>query len=181
MESKRNKRGKKQSLENDASINSEEPNIGFAESDEMCLDFMTECANCGTIIEFYTDRCPICGKRFDVSDTGLVSLFSDMKFETDRPGEVNCPVCGDMVKPSRGKCPACKELIAFSGPKDPGIKVDPIIHDDNVVFIHLDVEAGEVNCLQRSEEGFGLERVSVHLENIGQGEFERGRKGVAHM
>jgi hypothetical protein len=155
--------------------------ISFAEGDEICIDFSMECANCGTMIEFLTDRCPICGKKFDVSNTGLVSLFSDMDFDTDRASEIDCPVCGEKIRPVRGKCPECSEPISFTGSHDPGIKVDPIVHDDNVVFVHLDVESGEVNCLQRAENGSGLEHLSVHVETVGQGEFERSRRGVSRM
>jgi len=152
----------------------------FAEGDEICIDFAIECENCGTLIEYLTERCPICGRKFDVADTGLASLFSDMDFDTDSETEIDCPVCGEKVKPSRGRCPACKESIGFKR-DDPGIKVDPIVHDDNVVFVHLDVESGEVNCLQRVENSSGLEHLSVHVETIGQGEFERGRRGVSRM
>jgi len=155
--------------------------ISFVEGDEICIDFATECANCGTLIEFFTDRCPICGKKFEVAHTGLVSLFSDMNFDTDRAAEIDCPVCGEKIRPSRGKCPECREPIGFASPDDPGVKVDPIVHDDNVVFVHLDVESGEVNCLQRVENSSGLERLLVHLETIGQGEFDRGRRGVSRM
>jgi len=155
--------------------------LSFAEGCEICIDFATECSNCGTLIEFFTERCPICGKKLDVAETGLASMFSDMDFETDHSAEIACPVCGEVVRPSRGKCPECKEPIGFTSSRDPGSKVDPIVHDDNVVFIHLDVESGEVNCLQRVENASGFEHLSVHVETIGQGEFDRARKGVTRM
>jgi len=155
--------------------------ISFAEGDEMCIDFAVECENCGTMIEYLTERCPICGRRFDIADTGIASLYSDMEFDSDHAAEIDCPVCGEKVKPSRGKCPACKESIGFTKADDPGAKVDPIVRDENVVFVHLDVESGEVNCLQRVENSSGFERLSVRLETIGQGEFERGRKSVSRV
>jgi len=161
--------------------NADQGVISFVERDDVCADFTTECENCGTLIEFFTDRCPVCGKKFEIADTGLVSLFSDMSFETDRPTELDCPVCGQRIRLAKGKCPKCKEPIAFAGRDDPGVKVDPIVHDDNIVFVHLDVESGEVNCLQRVENSSGLEHLSVHVETIGQGEFDRARRGVSRM
>ena len=155
--------------------------LAFVEGSEICADIATECPNCGTLCEFLVDRCPICGKRFDIASTGLVSMFSDMDFDTDHAAEIACPVCGETVKPKRGKCPECNEPISFTSPHDPGVKVDPIVHDDNVVFVHLDVESGEVNCLQRAENASGFEHLSVHVETVGQGEFDRDRKGVWRM
>jgi len=155
--------------------------LSFAEGDEICTDFAAECSNCGTLCEFLSERCPVCGKKFDVAGTGLVSIFSGMDFDTDHSAEIACPVCGETVRPKRGRCPECKEAIGFTSSHDPGVKVDPIVHDDNVVFVHLDVESGEVNCLQRSENASGFEHLSVHIETVGQGEFDRERKGVSRM
>lgn len=155
--------------------------ISFAEGDGTFIHFAIECENCGTMIEYLTDRCPICGRKFEVADTGIAGFFSDMEFDTDRTADVHCPVCGERITPSRGRCPTCKEPIGFTRGDGTGVKVDPIVRDDNIVFVHLDVESGEVNCLQRVENGSGLEHISVHLETIGQGEFERGRKSVSRM
>ena len=183
MERRQNKRSSKaaKARVKEDGVATEQGVISFTEGDEICIDFAMECENCGTFIEFLTDRCPICGRKFDVAETGLVSLFSDMDFETDRAAEIDCPVCGVRVRPSRGKCPECKEPIGFTGRDDPGVKVDPIVHDDNVVFVHFDVESGEVNCLQRVENSSGLEHLSVHVETLGQGGFDRRRKGVSRM
>ena len=155
--------------------------IGFAEGDEIFIDFAIECENCGTLIEYLTERCPICGRKFDLADTGLASLFSDMEFDSEDAAEIDCPVCGERVRPFRGKCPACKEAIGFNRNDSAGAKVDPIVRDENIVFVHLDVEAGEVNCLQRVENSPGLEHLSVRLETVGQGQFERNRKCVSRM
>ncbi len=183
MSSERKKHSKKTTMPARDEFDSEHDQgvISFAEGDEIFIDFAVECTNCGTMIEYLTDRCPMCGKRFNVADTGLVSLFCDMDFDTDRAAEIDCPVCGVRIRPVRNKCPDCGEPIGFTGSHDPGIKVDPIVHDENVVFVHLDVESGEVNCLQRVENGSGFEHLSVHVETIGQGEFEHAHRGVSRM
>lgn len=155
--------------------------VNIVEGSDVVIDFAIECENCGTLIEYLTERCPICGRKFDVANTGIASLFSDMEFDDEDSSEIDCPVCGEKVKPFRGKCPACKETIGFVKNDDSGSKVDPIVHDDNVVFVHLDVEAGEVNCLQRVGTSPGVEHLSVRLETIGQGRFDHERKGVCRM
>lgn len=153
-------------------FNPESGVISYLEKDDRDPEFVMECSYCGTIVEFDTDRCPICGKKFDTSDTGLVSLFTDMEIDPECTGEIDCPFCGERVVPMDGVCPACGEEVHPSNPKDPSMKVSPVIHADNVVFMHLDVGSGEVNYLQRLANRQGYEQLSVQLEGIGRGGFE---------
>lgn len=143
-------------------------------------DFMLECGNCGTAIEFNTDRCPICGSRLEQADIGIASLFRDMDFEWDRPDELRCPSCGEHVKLVDGRCPSCNELISedHASASD---KVDPIIHNENVVFVHLDVESGEVNFLQRLAKKLGFEHLTVQLESVGRGGFDENWKSLSRI
>jgi hypothetical protein len=40
-----------------------------------------------------------------------------------------------------------------------------VVHGENVVFIHLDVESGELDCLLRTPHRLGLEHLTVKLED----------------
>jgi len=153
-------------------FNPESGIMSYLENDERDPEFVMECSYCGTVVEFDTDRCPICGKMFDSSDTGLVSLFADMEIDPDCTGEIDCPFCGERVVPTDGMCPACREEVHSGGPTDPSMKVAPVIRNNNVVFVHLDVGTGEVNYLQRLAHRQGYEQLTVQLEGIGRGGFE---------
>jgi rubrerythrin len=157
--------------------------MNILEDDNREPDFVTECDGCGTLVEFSTDRCPICGKIFEAADSGLVAVFKGMEFDKDCSGEMDCPLCGEVITPRDGKCTACGELVHADNPKDPSSKVEPLIHNDNVVFMHLDVESGEVNYLQRLMHKFGFEQVTVQLEGIGRAGFEHEGewKGLSRM
>jgi RNA polymerase subunit RPABC4/transcription elongation factor Spt4 len=153
-------------------FNAESGTINCLKTDLKAPDFEFECSHCGTLIGFDTDTCPICGTKFELADTGIVSLFADMEFDKDCTGEIACPLCGEKGVPDQGKCPACKEIIHGDDPKDPDIKVAPVIHNQNVVFMHLDVESGEVNYLQRLARTLGFEQLTVKLDGIGSGRLE---------
>jgi len=155
--------------------------INYLENDNRDPDFMVECSYCGTVIEFDTDRCPICGKKFDVTDTGIVGLFSGMDFDKDCKGEIGCPLCGEKTVPEGGKCTACGEVVHFEDPNDPSEKVEPVIHSDNVVFMHFDVESGELNYLQRLANKIGFEQLTVQLEGIGKTSFEQDWKSLSRI
>jgi len=144
-------------------------------------DFVCECSHCGTLVAFDTDKCPICGTKLENADTGLVALFYDSDFSSDADDEMDCPLCGEKVKFQGGKCPKCNGQVLPTNPKDPSLKVLPVVKGDNVVFLHLDVESGELNYLQRLATKFGLEHVTVALEGIGKGGFEQDWKGLQRI
>ena len=153
-------------------FNPESGTISYLENDTRRPDFEVECSKCGTLIGFDTDRCPICGTKFEVVDTGIVGLFAHMEFDNDCAGEMDCPLCGERIVPVNGMCPSCKEMVHEDDPQDPDINVEPVIRNENVVFMHLDVESGEVNYLQRLARRLGFEQLTVKLDGIGRGGFE---------
>ncbi len=132
-----------------------------------------ECSGCGTLIGFLTDRCPICGTKIGSPDLGIVSLFADMQFDGDSSVEMLCPACGERVKLAGGRCPECDELVRAEDPADPDKNVEPVIQDGNVVYMHLDVESGELNCLQRLARKLSFERLTFRLNCGGQVGTER--------
>ncbi len=154
-------------------FNAESGTINYLETDTKAPDFEVECSHCGTLIGFDADRCPICGTKFESSDTGLVNLFSNMEFDKGCTGNIACPLCGENVELSGGRCPACGETVCEDNPRDPDRNVEPVIHNENVVFLHLDVESGEVNYLQRPARKLGFEQLTVKLDGIGKGGFDR--------
>jgi len=162
-------------------FNLETGTVSYLEDDGRDSDFMLECGHCGTEIEYDTDRCPICGTALGLSDTGLVSLFTDMKFDEMKEDEMDCPLCGEHVTLTKGKCPACSEVVQSWDPMDPSTKVDPVIHNDNVVFMHLDVVTGELNYLQRLAKKLGFEQLTVQLDGIGKGGFEQDWKSLSRI
>lgn len=155
--------------------------ISYLEDDNKDPDFMLECSHCGTAILFNADKCPICGTVLGASDTGLVSLFADMKFDETREDEMDCPLCGEHVTLVKGKCPACSEIVQGWDSMDPSAKVEPLIHNDNVVFMHLDVETGELNYLQRLAKKLGFEQLTVKLDSISKPGFEQDWKSLSRI
>lgn len=154
--------------------------VSYLENDDSDPDFVLECSHCGTEVQFNTDRCPICGTKLEVSDTGIVGLFADMEFaKADSREGLDCPLCGEHVTLVEGKCPACGEKVEGA---DAAEKIDPVIHGENVVFLHLDVETGELNYLQRLAKRLGFEQMTVHLDGIGRGGgFEQDWKSLSRI
>jgi rubrerythrin len=154
--------------------------ISYLESDDSDPDFMLECSHCGTAVQFSIDKCPICGTKLDVKDAGIVGLFADMEFgENDLEEELDCPFCGDHVTLVHGACPSCKENVQGA---DAAEKIEPVIHGDNVVFMHLEVETGELNYLQKLAKRLGFEQMTVHLDGIGKaGGFEKDWKSLSRI
>jgi hypothetical protein len=122
-----------------------------------------ECFKCGTTLEFDAIRCPMCGTKFDEGDWGLVSLLGDQCFELLSSEEFDCPQCGERVRCSDGACPGCGTSIR-SPPREEGTeKLSPVVKGENVVFLHLDVESGEVEYLRKSVKSRGFEHMAVYL------------------
>ena len=162
-------------------FDAESGTIRYLKDDAREPDFVVECSYCGTVVEFDTDKCPICGRKFDAGDTGIVSLVADTVFDEGCDGEIDCPSCGEHVKIVKGRCPACMEIVHDIGKEDPDSKVAPVIHSDNVVFLHLDVESGELNYLQRPANRLGFEQLTVQLEGIGRGGFDKDWESLSRV
>jgi len=155
--------------------------MSVLESDDSEADFAFECSHCGTLVALDVDRCPICGTKLELGDTGIVGLFSDMEFDSSAESDFGCPFCGEVITPQKGRCPKCGELFVSDDPRDPTRKVKPVVIGENVVFMHLDVVTGELNYLQRLADKFNLEHMSVALEGIGSSSFDQDWKGISRI
>jgi RNA polymerase subunit RPABC4/transcription elongation factor Spt4 len=118
-----------------------------------------ECRRCGTVIQFVTGKCPICGSELGAGFSGLAELLAGSTFEDERCMEEACPACGEQVRLETDICPACNEAV-----RNGENRVLPVEVGDNVVFIHLDVGTGEICCLRRMHEETGLEQVCLRLD-----------------
>lgn len=135
--------------------------------------FELECSRCGTVMQFATSKCAICGTTFAPVDLGIVATLEGTKFELNESGDINCPACGETVKMDRGCCPSCREQILPED--DPGrdSTVRPIIRTRNVEFVHFDFESGELNYVEMwMVDSIISESQSVHLEEFGKGDIE---------
>jgi predicted amidophosphoribosyltransferase len=158
-----------------------EGTVSYLQDDNDTPNVSIVCSNCDTEIEFEADRCPICGAKLDKNEGGLVGLFTDMEFDSDESTEMDCPFCGDHVVLVNGICPACNETVRPADVGSPAERVDPVIHMENVVFLHLDVSTGEVNFLQKLAKRQGFEQMTVQLEGIGDSGFDRDWKSLSRV
>ena len=135
---------------------SAEPGRDFTDLPSVSL----ECSHCGTEIEFITRICPMCGASLTRQRSGIVSLLADSTFDEDSADELDCPLCGDRVLLIDGTCPSCGEAVSSAGSE----KVDPIIHMDDVVYLHLDVPLGELSYLQGLGKRQRFEQMSFRID-----------------
>lgn len=92
---------------------------------------------------------------------GLAHLLSDMPFDVTIPRSLGCPLCGERVRLRKGVCPSCHEPIFVDTPGSRWDKVSPVVSADGIVFLHFDVESGEMSYLQGGSGKFGVERVML--------------------
>lgn len=123
------------------------------------LGIELECRRCGTVIQFVTGKCPICGSELGAGYSGLAELLAGSTFEEEKYMEEACPACGELVRLETDVCPACNEAV-----RNGENRVLPVEVGDNVVFIHLDVVTGEICCLRRMREEAGLEQVCLRVD-----------------
>lgn len=135
------------------------PETKSREKDSPGPGFELECRTCGTVIEFLTLKCPICGTSFDIEASGLAELLTGLSFEDDQSPEEVCPACGETVHLETDTCPQCGEAVR-SGEN----KVLPVEVGDKVVFMHLDVMTGEISCLRRTCAEAGFEHAHLTLD-----------------
>ena len=155
--------------------------INYLEHTEGQSDFLLECSNCGTLIQLDIDRCPLCGNPLEVSDVGLLSLIQDSDFDEECLSELECPHCGEHVTLGDGRCPACNSIIVDLTPENPGRKVIPLIDSENVVFIHIDLETGNLNYLQKYINSVTIEHTSIKLDGIGNDGLNESLQGLSRI
>lgn len=140
-------------------------------------DISFECARCGTLVEFSTDRCPMCGSRPGLEDSGLMAIFDGMVFNPAPIRDADCPFCGERVSLDSGRCPKCSKDLGKCDERDPMWKVNPVLRLNNVVFLHLDIETGEISILQRNPAGRGYDHAFMRLDEVAGADAERSRCG----
>ncbi len=98
-------------------------------------------------------------------DEGLVSLMTGLKFDyRDNDPSVQCPSCGEHVAIEKGFCPACHELIRAKDPYALEAQVLPVIDAANVVYVHLDVDTGNLKFVLRTDQA-RTELQEIHLDD----------------
>jgi rubrerythrin len=155
--------------------------ISYFEHQEGESDFELECGSCGTLIQLDIDRCPICGAVLDTTDIGVLSLIRDSDFDGESFSELECPLCGDHVILCDGRCPACESVIVDPALETPGKKIIPLIETENVVFVHIDLETGDLNFLQRHLNRMAIEHMSIQLDGIGNDGFDEDWQGLSRI
>lgn len=181
-----------------AELLSEEPSVDFVEAhrsstvqfdadiDIMSLlddgitdpGFVSECSHCGTVVELSTSRCPICGTPMEHLKVGLVDMFTGMEFDPEPFDDADCPYCGEHVRPRAGDCPSCGKAIGFKSRRDPDMKVKPVLRDRDVVFIHLDIDTGDISVLRRDRTRHRYDQGLLHLNGAEDGSQGRAREGL---
>ncbi len=155
--------------------------INYLEHSEGESDFVIECSNCGTLIQLDIDRCPLCGTPLEITDAGLLSLIRGTDFNEECISELQCPQCGQHVTLANGCCPACDSTIVDLTPGSPGKKVIPLINTENVVFMHIDLETGDLNYLQRHINKMAIEHMSIQLDGIGGDGFNKEWQSLSRI
>lgn len=162
-------------------FDAEEGTVSYLQDDNDIPNVSAVCSNCDTEVEIDVDLCPICGAKLEKHESGLVGLIDGTEFDKDDSPEMECPFCGEHVLLEEGRCPACKEMVHPADDSGPSERVESVIHMDNVVFLHLDVSTGEVNYLQRLARNRGYEQLTVKLDEIGRGGFEKDWKSLSRV
>jgi len=129
--------------------------VAYVEPRHGRKDKVFECLNCKTILEFEAERCPFCReplKKIEEGGVGIVNgviVGEDLDMENSK--DVFCPICGDLLALDGGHCIVCETMLV--SPSDEGLaSLCPVVSTDNLLFLHLDVENGELNYLSNSED-----------------------------
>lgn len=151
--------------------------MSLLDDDRTDPGFVSECSHCGTVVELMTATCPMCGTPLEHLSVGLVDIFADMEFDPEPFLDADCPYCGEHVTLTSGNCPSCGEAVDVRDERDPTLKVRPVLRTKDVVFLHLDIETGEINVLKRNGVGHGYDQVFLHLNGAGNDGLGKGRPG----
>ena len=155
--------------------------INYLEHTKGESDFVLECSNCGTLIQLDIGRCPLCGNPLEVSDAGLLNLIRGSDFDEECVSELECPQCGEHVTLGDGCCPSCDSTIVDLAKGSSGRKVIPLINTENVVFIHIDLETGDLNYLQKHLNKMAIEHMSIQLDGIGKDGFNEEWQSLSRI
>lgn len=155
--------------------------MSYLEPDNGESDFVLECSHCGTLVALDISHCPICGTELGVSDVGILSLLKDTDFDSGVISELECPGCGEHVTLKDGACPACQSVIVDCYASADQNKTIPIINTENVVFVHMDLETGDLNYIQRHLTKLAVEHTSIQLDGIGNGGFDQDWEGLSRI
>jgi len=129
--------------------------VAYVEPRHGSKDAVFECLNCKTILEFEAERCPFCNEPLKKIEEGIVEIVNgvivgeDLDMEISR--DVFCPICGDLLALEGGHCIVCETKLVSPSDEDLSC-LCPVVPSSNLVFLHLDVENGDLNYLSNSEE-----------------------------
>lgn len=153
--------------------------MNLLDDDRTDPGFVSECSHCGTVVELSTSRCPMCGTPLEHLSVGLVDMFADMEFDPEPFEDADCPYCGEHVTLRSGDCPSCGKAVDVRDERDPTLKVRPVLTARDVVFLHLDIETGDINVLKRNTMRHRYDQMSVHLNGADNGHQSKGRSGLS--
>lgn len=129
--------------------------VAYIEPRHGSKDAVFECLNCRTVLEFQADKCPFCKSPLHKIEDGIVEIVNgvivgkDLDLEISR--DVFCPICGDLLALDDGHCIVCETKLV--SPSNEALSsLCPVVPFNNLVFLHLDVENGDLNYLSNSAE-----------------------------
>lgn len=121
---------------------------------------LSECLNCGTLLEIPVKSCPLCGGALDQLTGGLTKLMSGAiagsRITTDLSGRVFCQSCGDMAYNKGGNCSNCTARLSPQS-VELSIPLSSIFPSENIVFAHLNIESGTMECLSQDGQSESIE------------------------
>ncbi|UCE91462.1 MAG: hypothetical protein JSV90_08695 [Methanobacteriota archaeon] len=155
--------------------------MNFLEEDSAEAEFVLECPRCNAVVQLDVDKCPICNTMLESSDIGILSLLRGMDFDCSDMSELSCPHCGEHVSLVDGTCPGCSSQIVDPEGSGDEKKLVPIVGSDNIVFVHIDLERGDLNYVQKHAAPVAFDHASIQLEQIGSDGFDQKWKGLSRI
>lgn len=127
--------------------------VAYVEPRDGSKDAVFECLNCKTVIEFDAGRCPFCNEPLKKIEEGIVEIVNGVIVGEDLDMEISravfCPICGDLLALDGGHCIVCETKLVSPLDEDFS-RLCPVVPSSNLVFLHLDVENGDLNYLSNS-------------------------------